>query len=404
MSDKFPRPKHILKDGVSAIVRMPNGDLVSIDDLISREKAMNAVEFPLSALKEEDLVVATWEDADYRASSFSFRMKQSHWSGLLMGHSFAPSKSWDVEIQNGLPHANSPTSAHFIGSGFGGSMLSPNTLMTDRSLVFGLKDGREWRTNYIRNLKVLRRDGDAYTVLTAPEKAERDAAIEAIHGARLKQFEQLLRHCNLPNTHSQDTAPSKDGSGYEDEQLVARFSDGKAMGQTLDLFDKQRSRWVSYKYFNWKKEDILQVAYADVDPALFKKESALGAEPYLALGIDAVHRTNGWVATYTTGPAQKLQALAYHVSDLDAHDALHIPRRGLMQPAPTIEFVNDEPPRIPRGYPLSIALNEDPALMQNMLAKIALEKTGSGTALLHIGDERRTILTPEHVFAELSLR
>ena len=393
-------PGHVKNS--SALVRMPNGEFVSVDDLLTLERDLAAVEFPLSALREGDLVTALWEDGDYKPGSFSFRLKHGEWTSLMMG-SGAPTPTWEVEIENGISGIKGSVSARFIGSGFGGSMISPNVLMSNRSLVFGLEDGREWRTNFVQSLKVLRKEGDNYSVLKVPEAGERNPQIDLLHNARQKQFESLMERFDFSSFDFRDCSKSSDGFvKFEDNRFVGEFIASMAQGNTLALFDKAKDRWISYRYYNWKGEDILQMAYADVDHDRFRKESGFNGRPYFSLGTSAVHRARGWLATYTTGPVQGLDALSYHVSESDAQTLLSVPPVGTMSPAPTLELVGTEGLHIARQYPMSVALKEHPGLLERLLENISCERTEQGGAILTLNKAIRKVLSPSEVFSALS--
>jgi|GEM_PF-4436084 len=406
MKEKFPG-----QDGApgtertsSVLVRMTNGELVSVDSLLSHEKDIEPVEFPLASLKEEDLITATWEDGDYKPGSFSFRLKRGNRTGLSISDGSAPTKSWEVEIENGIPGISGSMPARFVGSGFGGSMVSPNRLMSGRSLVFGLEGRREWRSPFVNQLKILRNEGEAYKVLSAAQAVERNKEIDMVHQARMGQFKRLMDHFQFQFDFKDGTKSSDGFVRFEGERMVADFHAGMAAGNTLEMFDKEKHRWVSYRYFNWKGEDALQIAYADVDPESFKKESGFGGETYTSLGPDAVRRTGGWLATYTTAPSQELEALVYHVSDADARDVLRIPALGVTQPSPGLEIVTGEAARIHDEYPMSAALDEDPELKKRIVAALSAERTSDGGAIIRIDSEKRVLLSPESVFAELPIQ
>jgi hypothetical protein len=405
------------KTGESPLILLPTGQMASLDQLLARE-GQEHVEVDVAQMKPGDLVIADYAnmsgaDNDNRPGRFNIKFEDSQWAHLGIAQENGPTKHWIVEV-NGLPQKKPrPYRAAYIGAGWGGSMISPNTLATDRSLAFNTPDG-ELHSPFIKKFVIVRQAPEAETniqrLVKPKELASGDENIRAVHEERLGQYALLMEKFAFAKKYdfrNGNESPflkefgTQENADYEDGEFAAMYYAGMAMGNSLIIFNKKDRTYIHYNYYNFKDKDALQIGYSDLEGT---------GQPFnphefgrLVLGASMAHRSGSSITTYNTSPKISLDAINYHVSDSDAKNLLQIPlyKSWKEVTAPELQIQPDGSFRIPERYPINMLLEQDPQIFEKIKSRIVIEKVDEVTTVI-LGGEKRRLRTPQEIFSSIS--
>lgn len=374
--------------------RGPNGEMVDIFDLMEQNRRNLETEMNVATLRSGDLLALRCKKGDDTTDEFTFDIKSAKWGGLGMGGGFSPSPDLVGKLDGPkLPDEVKGINAHFEGSGFGGSMMSPGLLATGRSPYFFFPGKGEFRLPYLDYFEVFRRDQAGNLQPLDPNQLDLEGKGKAIHHeARLSQADQLMKIFGFENFNIRGNQIT-DIQEYEDERYIAEYMAHGAMGNELAIFDKKMGQWMKFKYYAFNNEDFLQVAFADLSD-INVRELFTAGKIIFDLGA---HWSREGIVTFNSSGRLGMEAINYRVSDEQAKKVLNIPEWFSRTVNPDIQIWPDGRIEVPREYPMSEVEEKHPGTIEKIKNSVSAKTAVDGAVYINLNGKKINLKIPDEI-------
>ena len=404
LNSQAPKPKEF------AFTRLPSGELIGIFELMERHRNNGEIEISTSLLKPGDLL--TFQYLQENANGFFiFKVKECEWRNLGMQENFAPSPLLSGQLQGDqLPNDVKDKTVFFVGSGFGGSIREPNILATGRAPYFALPEG-EFRAPAIQNFKIFRKDTDGE--LRILDRAQVDAETKmdnARHLERLIRVEQLMNMFGFTDYDLKDSSKSSHSYEqvainealpqeriltYDDERYYAQYDAEMAMGNRLAILDKKTNQWMEFKYFNFKNDDFLQVAFTDLSGQDLDKIFMI---PEWIVFANEILGSTSSITTFNSSNRYGIEAVNYQPTDEESRENLKIPSTGshrLFRPNIQLWPNGEIKVGVDSGLLYTDTLDKDPCLPERISTTVKLNTTPDGAISLDLNGKNIQLKNPD---------
>ncbi len=358
-----------------------------------------------SILKPGDIVAFQYQTEKGKNERFLFEISRVVWGDIGVRADFCPQPKITGKLQDAgfLKNAPSSDEALFGGSGFGGSLLSPNLIATGQTAVFYSSGLGKVQSPPITYFSFFRKDEDGHYRPIEPNQLDAAAGKEnAEHRERRNRTQTLMKLLGFDLQSifdcSQSSASQIPALHYYDGRYRAEYKVGMATGNRLAVFDTETQKWIMCKYYNSYNEDMLQIAVADLS-----KGNADNTLRYGLAEEPSIHTSGAAITTFTSSERFGVQAVNYLPSKSEAEECLRIPSHSGSGSifAPNIQLWPDGTIVIPQEYPLKIVEEEHPGLFERIHSMVSFSTAHDGTIQLHLGDKTIQLKSPDSELNEL---
>ncbi len=381
-----PQPKKL-----EVYTRLPDGSVVNIFDLMEQHKRNLETEMGTGSLRAGDLIAFQYPNEQGTTNEMVFDVKSSEWTDLGMSGNFAPHPTLVGRLDGpNLPSEVTDNDVTFIGSGFGGSMVSPAILATGRSPYFHVAGG-EYRAPYVDYFEIFRKDEQGNLQPLDLNQLDTEARGKtAKHDERVAKAEQLMEKFGFKFDFREGSKSTDDYFGYEDERYIAEFRSGMAMGNQLVIYDKQLGQWMEMKYYNSKNDDFLQVAFANISPNQIKDEFCSMTDE------SGVHRSRVSITTFASSGRYGIEAINYKASDDETAKTLQIPKWIPDNVAnPNIQIWPDGQIEVPEDYPIIVVEKQNPGTIEKIKNSVRATTSTDDVTTLNLNGKNVQLKNPD---------
>lgn len=298
----------------SVFARLPNGKYLDLFSAMESERALGEKSIRLSDLKSGDIVGIEYSEDDGAIGQLMFKVDGMDVTrgGINVG---APSTGPSGKLLGFLPPEVGGEHFTLLGSGYG-HFTQFGILMNGRSFVFQ-SDRGVFRTPLIDKFAIVRPDENSeYKLVTFDQLGDKDTKENNIHKERLEKVKELKESFGFAGDMDDCSQKTQEGSlRYEDENYIAEYSEGMALGNVLTVLDKKTDQWMQFGYFNFGGEGTLKVSFSDLgDIDYTEKFSSFGVgTDFIILGLAIP------VVTFNSSP-NRLDFINYMPGDKDLED------------------------------------------------------------------------------------
>ncbi len=375
-----------------------NGEEVNIFDLVERNRRNMETEMGFGLLKAGDII--TFQSSDESGpSNFLFDVKDAKWDTLGISGSHCPAPQLIGTLRGpNLPDEVNDQEVVFTGSGFGGSIRQVDTLATGQAPYFWIPGRGEYRGPIVDFFQLFRRDQEGNLQPIEPNQLDAEKKGKTVkHQERLAKAEQLMKMFGFTQFDIREGRKllDQDYLEYEDNRYLAQYSAEMAMGNSLVIFDKQTGQWMELKYYNFKNDDFLQIAFADLSG--HKLEDVFILANYI-LSESSIHASREAITTYASSGRYGIEGVNYKPSDKDAAEVLGIPpwgNRNYVLFSPDIQVWPDGRIETPVNSSNFRAEDEHPGLLERVKNSISATKSDDDTVLLNLNGKNVQLKNPD---------
>lgn len=381
-SKDYPRPQ--------IPIRLPDGQIVNLFDLIERNRRNLESTMPTGSLKRGDLIAFGYSEGDGTNGGFVFEVKEAEWKTLGITGEGCPSPTLVGRLDGpDLPDEVKDKDCVFTGSGFGTSIVGQDTLATAQSPYFSFPEG-EYIAPVIDLFTTFRRDQSGNLRQLSPNQLDAETRGKTTnHDQRLAKVEQLMEIFGFHdmNFRSGQTA-SPYLHTYQDKRYVARFEPGMGMGNQLAIMDKQTGQWMEFKYFNSRNEDFLQIAFADLSDRdlrdfFLSDTRGLTSESH-------IHRSRVAITTFTSSGRYGIEVVNYMPSGQEDVRNLGVPKRVSHMIRPDIQIWANGRTEVQINY-----FQPEPGLLERIKRSIQVTPSSDGAIVINLNGKNVKLKNPD---------
>lgn len=276
----------------------------------------------------------------------------------------------------------------FGGTGWGGSMWQSRVIRTGGPIVFQLLDEREFHSPPIRTFDIFQSGLDgAYRPCSPNQMDNRSGLNIPQHNARLLKAEELMVKFGFKPLDIKDGSPRQEPTTeyYFDGRFIANYEAGGARGNQLAVLDRDTGLWFEIKFFNFRGDDILQLAFADLFAQNLKETFLTGrlAEE------SGVHISRVPITTYTTSGRYGIEVTNYKMGGTDAKQiyAVGYP--------PDIQFWPNGSVKVAQTRPFSEEEKKQPGVTERIVNSVHTQTSPDGSMNLVINGASRLLPNPD---------
>ncbi len=395
-----------------------DGKLKTLDELLQGVEGNREV--LASQLRAGDVLSAQSSDDHGNKHVLTMEIDKATWESLGMNDGFSPTKSLSGAVTvRAAGKVLFSRNARIDGSSFGGSMMSPGVFRAGEHLVFWDPERKRWQTPAIERIAIVRgKDSHSPRILDDDSLAVSNEEIREIHTQRLSQYKALMDRFGFSKQHdfTDSSKPSRsteqrdfsDPSSallterdpqYVAGPIIATYSGEMALGNKLAIHNSETGEYILYKYYNFKGEDILQIAYANVKDTTY--------DPYefniLSMAINRVHAARVAITTHNSGPNSNLLATNYKPSEGDGKKELGIPpysEHDASAYVPDIQ-VDSGSAQIIERYPFSEVAAKNPGLLEMVKGRVSVRESTDHKITIALGNKQVSLLSPDEIYSRI---
>lgn len=380
---------------------LPQGHLLGMESIDRLEELKGESRLNTSVLKKGDVIAFTAGNKDEPAN-YVFEITDDAMHDFYATYGWGPNKSIIGRISGAdVPHEAAEHEVIFHGSGWGGSITEGGLISTNRTLCFMYGERCLFYTPTISYYEVFRPDTEGYlhevplNLLMKREKSDNEQ-----HQSRLDIAQQILILLGHEEFDFRDGRSDYDFNGadfstskiFEDQRLIVEARACKATANTVAVYDKQNGLWLELKYYNFRGDDVLQLAYANVSLGEIAKADdwGFGPLPFRPTRENSIYRTGTAVVTHTTSIKSNLDVISY-VSSEEESTALGMPLwKDKDYPVQAHFIIQNGSVDISSDEFLDGAMSKVPDIKEKIMPQVALK---AGNVLILQGKE---IKIPNH--------